>query len=50
MLIRIKGHVAGVKEYLETGQKQGRELGRDELDERVILAGDLDLVSRSVVN
>ncbi|MEX3845580.1 LPD7 domain-containing protein [Paraburkholderia sp. BR10882] len=48
MLIRIKGHVAGVKEYLETGQKQGRELGRDELDERVILAGDLDLANHII--
>lgn len=48
MLIRIKGHVGGVKEYLETGKKAGRELGRDELDERVILAGDLDLANHIV--
>jgi hypothetical protein len=37
------GRHDGVKEYLEAGQKLGRELGRDELDERVMLAGDLDL-------
>lgn len=41
MLIRIGGGVAGIKEYLEDGRKEGRELTRDQLDERVILAGDL---------
>ncbi|WP_233217501.1 LPD7 domain-containing protein [Trinickia dabaoshanensis] len=43
MLIRPSGHHDGVKEYLEDGRKVGRELGRDDLDERVVLAGDLDL-------
>lgn len=43
MLIRVKGRHDGVKEYLEDGQKVGRELARDELDERVVLVGDLDL-------
>ncbi|MGO4746735.1 LPD7 domain-containing protein [Serratia quinivorans] len=43
MLIRCKGYNSGVKEYLEEGQKSGRELSRDELDERVILDGNLDL-------
>jgi len=42
MLIRIRGGKEGIKEYLENGHKQGREFTRDELDERVILAGDLD--------
>ena len=42
MLIRISGGVDGIQAYLENGQKQGRELSRDQLDERVILAGDLD--------
>lgn len=37
------GRHDGVKEYLEAGQKLGRDLGRDELDERVMLAGDLEL-------
>lgn len=43
MLIRVTGRHDGVKQYLEDGQKVGRELARDELDERVVLAGDLDL-------
>jgi len=43
MLIRPQGRHDGVKEYLEAGRKVGRELERDEMDERVILAGDLDL-------
>jgi hypothetical protein len=43
MLIRVRGYHDGIKEHLEKGQKQGREMERDEMDERVILAGDLDL-------
>jgi hypothetical protein len=43
MLLRAKGRHDGVKEYLEKGRKLGRELERDEMDERVILAGDLEL-------
>ncbi len=43
MLIRISGRHDGVKQYLEEGQKVGREMSRDELDERVVLTGDLDL-------
>jgi|CXWL01.1.fsa_nt_gi hypothetical protein len=43
MLIRVGGGKAGIKEYLEHAAKQGRLLGRDQLDERVVLAGDLDL-------
>lgn len=46
MLIRVKGYNAGVQEYLEEGIKSGREFTRDELDERVILDGDLDLTRR----
>lgn len=45
MLIRPTGRHDGVKEYLEDGQKLGREHTRDELDERVVLAGDLDLTN-----
>lgn len=41
MLIRISGGTGGIKEYLESGKKQGRELSRDELDTRVILDGNL---------
>lgn len=45
MLVRIRGYHDGIKAYLEKGQKQGREMERDEMDERVILAGDLDLTN-----
>ncbi|TDG02073.1 relaxase [Paraburkholderia guartelaensis] len=45
MLIRVRGYHDGIKAYLEKGQKQDREFERDELDERVILAGDLDLTN-----
>lgn len=41
MLIRVSGGTGGIKEYLESGKKQGRELSRDELDTRVILDGNL---------
>ncbi|HHV7521265.1 TPA: LPD7 domain-containing protein [Burkholderia orbicola] len=43
MLIRVSGRHDGVKQYLEEGRKVGRELDRDDLDERVVLVGDLDL-------
>ncbi|OXC78624.1 LPD7 domain-containing protein [Caballeronia sordidicola] len=43
MLLRASGRHDGVKQYLESGRKQGRDLSRDELDERVVLAGDLEL-------
>ncbi|MBD9358939.1 LPD7 domain-containing protein [Methylomonas albis] len=43
MLIRISGGESGIKDYLEDGQKQGRDYSREELDERVILDGDLKL-------
>ncbi len=43
MLIRISGGTEGIKKYLEEGQKQGRGFSRDELDERLVLAGDLDV-------
>lgn len=41
MLVRISGGSSGIKQYLEDGRKQGRGQTRDELDERVILDGDL---------
>lgn len=43
MLIRISGGTEGIKEYLQEGKKAGRSLHRDQLDERVVLAGDLEL-------
>lgn len=47
-LIRIGGGVDGIKEYLETGAKVGRSMSRNDMDERVILAGDLDLTDRII--
>ena len=41
MLIRVSGASSGVADYLENGRKVGRDFARDELDERVILDGDL---------
>lgn len=41
MIIDVSSGKAGFKEYLEHGQKKGRELHRDELDQRIPLAGNL---------
>lgn len=48
MLIRVRGGNAGVFRYLRDGKKSGRDYSRDELDERVVLAGDMSL-AESVV-
>ncbi|WP_060275238.1 LPD7 domain-containing protein [Burkholderia ubonensis] len=37
-----------MKEYLEDGRKKDREFSRDELDERVVLAGDLEVTDAIV--
>ena len=42
MIIRIGGGEGGFKEYLETGQKKGRDQHRDTLDQRIPLFGDLN--------
>ena len=42
MIIRFNGGVGGIKEYLEKGQTKERFYDRDQLDERVILAGNLN--------
>ena len=49
MLIRVNGASSGIKEYLENGRKDGRDFSRDELDERVILSGDLELTD-AIIN
>ncbi|EKF0803860.1 hypothetical protein OX317_004425 [Salmonella enterica] len=49
MLARINGGNDGVVDYLEHGNKQGREYTRDELDNRLVLDGDLSL-TESVIN
>lgn len=46
MLIRVSGYNNGAKEYLEEGVKEGREHSREELDERIILYGDLELTQK----
>lgn len=48
MLTRITGGNHGIKEYLENGQKEGRDFTRDQLDERVVLAGDLSLTDEVI--
>jgi hypothetical protein len=48
MLIRIRGGHSGIRQYLEEGRKDGRDFSRDELDERVILAGDLALTDQVI--
>ncbi|WP_233983698.1 LPD7 domain-containing protein [Pectobacterium versatile] len=46
MIIRLRGYNDGAKEYLEEGVKNGRELTRDELDDRAILFGNLDVTQK----
>lgn len=43
MLARVTSGKDGIVEYLEHGIKSGRELSRDELDERVCIDGNLDI-------
>ncbi|WP_025154747.1 LPD7 domain-containing protein [Morganella morganii] len=48
MLARIGGGNSGIVYYLETGQKQGRELGRDDLDYRVCLDGNIEQLDQVI--
>lgn len=41
MIVEISSGKGGFKLYLEHGQKKGRDLHRDQLDQRIALAGDL---------
>jgi len=43
MIVELGGGKGGLKEYLEHGKKRGRELHRDQLDQRIALVGDLDV-------
>lgn len=47
MLIRVNGYNTGAQEYLEQGNKSGREFTRDELDHRLIIEGQLS-VTRAI--
>ncbi|MFC7650773.1 LPD7 domain-containing protein [Pseudoduganella danionis] len=49
MLVRVRGAIEGIGKYLKEGHKAGREHSRDELDERLILAGDLDITD-AIIN
>ena len=42
MLVRFSAANKGIAQYLKEGKKQGRNLHRDELDERVVIDGHLD--------
>ena len=48
MLIRISGGKKGISEYLVTGRKAGRSKTRVELDERIILHGDLEFLDQVI--
>ncbi len=48
MLIRVQGGSGGIAEYLEKGIKNGRDHTRDELDQRVILDGDLAITDQII--
>ncbi len=51
MLVRVSGGSSGIAEYLEEGIKNGRDYTRDELDDRLILDGNLaatDLVIKGM--
>lgn len=43
MFTKYSGGRSGIKEYFESGRKTGREMSRDEMDERIVLVGDLDV-------
>lgn len=49
MLIRVSSGAGGIVEYLEKGQKKDRWFDRDELDERVIIDGDINQLD-NVIN
>lgn len=42
-IFEFGGGNSGIKEYLEDGKKQGREMSRDQIDQRIILEGDLSI-------
>lgn len=50
MLLRPGGGLTGIKEYLQRGHKQGRSHSRGELDERLVLAGDLDVTNAIILS
>ena len=45
-IFRPGGGKSGIAHYLRTGEMLGREKHRDEIDQRVILEGDLEICDR----
>lgn len=50
MLIRANGGESGIKEYLEKGQTKNRFYDRDQLDYRLILDGDIEIMDSIISN
>lgn len=50
MLIRVSGGVGGIAAYLEGGKKRGRDAEREQLDERVVLSGNLALTDAIIAS
>lgn len=48
MFVKYGSGTGGIKEYLEEGKMNGRELTRRELDDRVVLEGDLDICDQII--
>lgn len=48
-IFKFGGGNSGIKEYFEEGKKQGRTLSRDQIDQRIVLEGDLDICD-SIIN
>ena len=47
MIVKISKGEKGVADYLKTGKKRDSKLTRDEKDDRLPLAGNLDLIEMS---
>lgn len=50
MLARISSGAAGVRDYLETARKKGREFERDLIDDRFVLSGDIDTMDAVIAS
>ena len=48
MIVRFSGGSSGIGEYLLQGRKAGREETREQLDERMVLDGDLGITDRII--
>lgn len=47
MIVKISKGEKGIADYLKTGKKRDSKLTRDEKDDRLPLAGNLDLIEMS---